>query len=303
MTVGTDYRKTDQKVSNNDMDNAKYKNIWCVVKSVSVREMPKSDSKELGRIKFGKQAVTAIDGIGEVNGRIKVTFRDSTNDNKKKPTITGWALTKAFTEDHFEDYAKLYFDNKTGRKLPVADRYRGKAVGCILPGEQVAMIARFGEWCLTSRGWTKFKWLTKNRDIFDSDGLIYVFYGVLEQAVKDYKGSVQRIKQHKFSDPDEFCQLVEQIEGIRKWFTSNMYKMIFDSVPGKERLQDIDNEILVDAKWLNNQHRMKEEIRGKQCLEKEEKKQEKHRRYRKKKQKIMAKERMLLYLSATPDSK
>lgn len=233
--------------------------LWCIAKSAAIREEPCSDSPELGRVKFGRQVSVNIEKYEVINGRIKCTYRDS-QFNGRKPTITGWVLLKALTNKRIEDYSCLYFNNLTGKRLPVMNRMSGEVTGHILPGEQVVVAAKVGDMCVTNKGWTRFEWLTKDREIFDHEGISILLYGVLEWAVKDYKSILRQIKMYKYKDRTEFIELMDELENIILLFISDEYAMMFDSVPGRERLDDMNAEIGVDKKWLKDKFRIRDSI-------------------------------------------
>ena len=233
--------------------------LWCIAKSAAIREEPCSDSPELGRVKFGRQVSVNIEKYEVINGRIKCTYRDS-QFNGRKPTITGWVLLKALTNKRIEDYSCLYFNNLTGKRLPVMNRMSGEVTGHIMPGEQVVVAAKVGDMCATNKGWTRFEWLTKDCEIFDHEGISVLLYGVLEWAVKDYKSILRQIKMYKYKDRTEFIELMDELENIILWFISDEYAMMFDSVPGRERLDDMNAEIGVDKKWLKDKFRIRDSI-------------------------------------------
>ena len=233
--------------------------LWCIAKSAAIREEPCSDSPELGRVKFGRQVSVNIENYEVINGRIKCTYRDS-QFNGRKPTITGWVLLKALTNKRIDDYSCLYFNNLTGKRLPVMNRMSGEVTGNIMPGEQVVVAAKVGDMCVTNKGWTRFEWLTKDREIFDHEGISVLLYGVLEWAVKDYKSILRQIKMYKYKDRTEFIELMDELENIILWFISDEYAMMFDSVPGRERLDDMNAEIGVDKKWLKDKFRIRDSI-------------------------------------------
>lgn len=242
-------------------EKKKTRPLWCITKSVSIRKnpFPEDDNPVIGRVVFGKQVTAYGENLEVVNGRVKITLRDAANIEKKKPSVTGWALLRGFTSERVEDFAGLYHRNLTGKKIPSARNYRGTADRFISPGERVAVYAKVGEWALTSKGWTKHKWLTKDRDI-DLESIPELYYAVLEQAVHDYKNCVTRIKKHKHHGPEEFCSLVWEINDITKFFVSPEYGLLNDSVPGQERLADLNEELMVDEKWLNDKRRMAREL-------------------------------------------
>lgn len=245
----------------NEMTKEKTIRLWCIAGKAVVRKDPDPDSEQIGTVLFGK-SVKLNENSRAVNGRIEIQYQVGKED-KKQETITGWVNPAAFTRTEVEDYAKLYFQNKTGKRVPVAKRFHGNAEGFVNPNETVEMIAKVGAWCLTSRGWSKFKWFTKVRDIIDAEEMTTLIYGILARAVEDYRITVRRLKQHKHKGVDDFRQLMWQLDDLTEWFQSAEYNIMFDSVPGRERLNDLNEELMVDEKWLKEKHRVLEAIKDK----------------------------------------
>lgn len=234
------------------------KRIWCIVKRVPVREHPDKDSKEIGSIEFGNVVNTPVKPE-TVNGRIKVFYRINSKDGKKQ-TVTGWASLKAFTGVPVEDYSHLYYVNKTGKRVPVAMKYKGEVAGYVAPEEIVSMTARVGDWCLTNKGWSKWKWFTKHRDIIDQTRINTLCYAVIARASDDYRSCVKKLKKRKYKNGEEFCNLVWQMDDITKWFKSKEYAVMFDIVPGQKCLDILHSELMIDDKWLDERHRVLDSI-------------------------------------------
>lgn len=276
----------------------RHKTVWCIFKRVTIREEPDNISEIIGYVKFGK-SVTVDMAVMPVKGRMYVSFADYNNDNQKTTLKHGWVPVKAFVEQEVEDYARLNFDNLTGKKLPTTWKYEGATEGYILPGERVQVLAKVGNWCLTNKGWTIFHWLTKNREIW-VDSIPDLYFSVLERTVKDYKGSVMKLKAHKYENGDDFCQIVDLLEDSALWLLDPECAGLVDTKSTSERFDDINEELVIDGKWLKNNLRMRDEIREQQC---EEKKNREKARKQKNQERYRAKKRMLAYLSATPVSR
>lgn len=229
--------------------------LYCVVKRAAVRELPDNESRIIRYITFGENVLTNC--LTPVNGKIEVEFhiRDKNGEN-----ITGWVPLKAFTKYQVMDYGKLSFTNLTGKRLPVSNKYHGEKIGVIYPNEIVSVIARVHDWCLTNRGWTMFGWLTKDRDIFEQAEIDTLLYGVMEWAVKDYRKIVKKIRTVKYKNKTEFCEMMQELENIILWFISDEYSMMFNSVPGSERLDGLNEELGIDKKWLKEKFCIRDAI-------------------------------------------
>jgi hypothetical protein len=233
-----------------------------VVKRAVIRKTPDSDSEVVGEIPFGKFVYITKDDCMIVNGKINVHFiRGKKKNTKTNNYVYGWMNIKAITNHIVKDYAGLFFTNNTGKNVPVADKYQGEAKRYILPGDKIAMVAKVGDWCLTSKGWSKFEWFTKCRDIFDNVALITLSYEIMKYAVTDYKTLVCKIKIGKYSDAKDYYEKVTEIERIVKFFRSTYYNVMFDAVPGEERLNDLNEELGIDQKWIDEKFRIKKEIK------------------------------------------
>ena len=226
--------------------------MYCVVKKAYMFETPEKGSKVVGEIEFGKRVSVSMKKE-IVNGRIRATYREI-DSRKTKLSYSGWVAVRALTKTRIEDYANLYFSNRTGKRVPVTYRFHGKTDSYIEPGDYVTMIAKVGDWCLTSKGWTMFNWLTKERDIVDASHLQLLLYGILARAAEDYRLIVKKIQQGKYADIDEFCSLVWRFDELCKWFRSQQYAEMFDPVSGKSRLAYLNSELGIDKAWIRKQH-------------------------------------------------
>lgn len=243
--------------------NSNDKVMYCVVKRATIRKSFENDSEVVGEITFGKQVFVKRNEIIIVNGKIFIYFYTGANGGFSSEYNHGWVNFRAVTFETLKDYAGLFFTNETGKRIPVADRYQGDVKRYIMPGEQISMIAKVGDWCLTSKGWSKFEWFTKCRDILNSEALTTLCYEILKCAVDDYRTYVTKIKRGKYRDSKDFCEKVTEIEKIEKFFKSNYYKVMFDAIPGEERLKDLNEELLIDQKWIDEKKRIKEQIKKK----------------------------------------
>ena len=145
-------------------------------------------------------------------------------------------------------------------KRQVFDEAIREVIGRIAPGERIAVIARVGDWCLTAKGWTLFKWLTKERDVFDSKALRDVYGAALSQAAKDYCRCIRHLRRLKKGDEDRFHDLMYQLDILVGWFLSDDYLAVFDTVPGNERLDKMNEQLGVDKDWLRELCRIYEEM-------------------------------------------
>lgn len=224
---------------------------YIIVKSAVIRQKPDNESDEVCTVSFG-QSVNLLP-VSPKGSWLLVEYKK--NDGKHRKTFKGWILRKALIKTKIEDYARLTFRICTGRRVPISMRYNDPAVYKYLKiNEEVEMIARVGEWCLTNKGWTRFIWFEKETDVFDQEAIDYLFYSVLEQAVKDYRTAVNKLKQ-RFLDDESFIRAVLMIDDVTSWFLSDEYNLFFDGVPGKERLNDLNIDIGIDSAWLKDKHR------------------------------------------------
>ena len=228
--------------------------LWCIVKAAKMLDAP--DGMEMTVIPFGRSVVTNS-SVKPVNGMIRVTYYDPGIATKDvNPTVTGWVNENGFTDEPVEDYAKLYYRNFMGKRVPVSMRFHGKRDGWIQPGERVAMIARVGDWCLTSRGWSKWDWFEKCR-LGDPEDYANLAYAVLKQAVYDYEHAIERLKKKKYRGRESFLRIMWEIDKIEQFFTGRYFSKMYGDLNGKERLKDLKRELKVDDAWLK---RMKKEM-------------------------------------------
>lgn len=221
--------------------------LWCIVKKAPVRQSPNGRSGIIAWLKFGQRVVKQHKPM--TNGYVKVEYR--TNIGAKKIYFTGWVSVKALTRNEVEDFGLLYFDNTTGMRIPVRNRYyNGDITGFIEPMESVVVLAKAGSVCLTNRGWTRFKWLTKSRYIFDQTVIDSVLYATLSWAVKDYRTAVKRLQKKRYRNMREFCNTVDDIDEIGVFFLEKGNAMNIDKVPGEERFAMLNAELGIDKEWL-----------------------------------------------------
>ena len=234
--------------------------MWCVVKSAPVRTAPRLDADIVGTLRF-KQLVYIHFSRQTTNGMIEC---DSIVQNHKPNyRIIGWVPIKGLCKDRIEDYAGLYYQNLTGKRVPCTLNYYSRDVYTwILPGDVVQVIAVTGNWFLTEKGWTRAKWLTKCRDIFDQECMDTLIYNVLAQAVKDYCNAVRKIKQKKYGSDDGFVTCMSYISNVEHWFLSKTYREMFDPVPGDERLRDLMQKMEIDKEWMREQRLKAERIKA-----------------------------------------
>jgi len=241
--------------------------MWCVVKRAAVKEAPDVGSNTAFYLPFGK-AVFIFKKIK--NGMIRILVNVEDKNGGKGIEKTGWISPAALTRYKVVDYARLKYINKTGKIIPTTLRYNGKVAGKIMPGEHVTMIAKVGKLCLTSRGWTKFEWLTKEHYISDQEALETLCYGILARAVQDYRICVKRLQAHRYKDDHKYRELLAELRNISAWFQSDEYKLMFDAVPGAERLKRLNESLGVDEAWLDEMFRdrmSRPRIRTKEMME------------------------------------
>lgn len=222
--------------------------VWCVVKRAIIKENPDPDSKTAFTVPFGK-AVLIFKKVAD-NGMIRVCVKFEDKMTNRVNKMVGWCVPSAFTEYEVKDMSRLRYNNDTGKILPTALRFMGKSEGKILPGEQVSVIAKAGPYCLTSKGWTRFEWLSKDRTIYDQDALDTLCYSILIRAVQDYRICVRRLKQRRYKNERKHRELLSELKSISNWFLSDDYKLMFDAIPGDERLKHLNESLGVDEDWL-----------------------------------------------------
>ena len=226
---------------------------WCIVKSAKVRELPDRGSNLVAVLPF--MHVVHLTGTPAVNGFVNVLFYGHHNRMK-----SGWIPKRALTMTMVQDMSGLYFRNLTGRTLPARIRFYGENDSEIAPWETVAVYALCGERCLTNRGWTLYKWLTKDREIYNQAGIDRLYYGVLAWAAKDYRSIITRIKQHRFRSQIEFYDLMFELSKIMEWFLGDEYMIMFDNVSGEERLDGMNRDLGIDRAWLKERFRIYDTI-------------------------------------------
>jgi hypothetical protein len=233
----------------NQNDEMKSLTMWCICKEAAVYDY---DMNQTDSICFGKQTWR----LGIKDGMVQILY----TNNQGKGKLQGWVNAKALSSIKPVNYAMLRYQNSTGKRIPVARRYKGKAEGWILPGEEVAVRAVVGEWCITNKGWTLFKWLKKCRGDFFDDNAQDVLMAVLLQAVKDYQMAVNRLKMGKCCCVEDYCKTFGTIDEITRWFNGHQYGLYYND-DGKEKLQWLNENLGVDKKWFKDKRRVYEEIK------------------------------------------
>lgn len=224
--------------------------LWCITKSAVIRKEPNPDGEIIDRCLFGQ--VFYWDNKPTTNGFISVRYLKTKAPNERY--TQGWVYQKALTEYKVEDYACLYFQNETGKILPTYDKHTcQQKLSTIAPGEIVMVKARVGGLALTTKGWTGWDWLTKRRYIIDQQAIDDVMMSALAQAVKDYRHIVKYLKEHRYNSIVSFVGLVNQLENICIFFLDKGNFLYCDSVPGKDRLNDLNEELGIDMEWVLRQ--------------------------------------------------
>lgn len=224
---------------------------WCIVKKATVRD---DYGVVIDHFHFGKQAWQ----IGEDENRLQVLFSGSDGKGKQR----GWVLKQAMTNVPVKDYASLLYYNVTGKNIPISMRYKGDEDGRIKPSEIVAVKAVVGEWCLTSKGWTLFKWLKKYAGEFLDENINALASAMLLQAAKEYRIAIGKLRTGKCRDAESYGKAFGRIDEISRWFTGKQYELMF-GYDGKDKLQWLNENLGVDEKWLKEKRRVYEEISAK----------------------------------------
>ncbi|MBQ1789799.1 MAG: hypothetical protein II008_06465 [Oscillospiraceae bacterium] len=253
------------------MDKDEKRFMYVVAKSVTMTDKPDGEKKPLCKIPFGAAVTYLRRNKGTENGRVKVTYSyaEGSRKNRKKVTVSGWVPAIGLSENKIEDYAKLTYYNATGKKIPMFNRYKGEIIGYLPPLGQVDVIAKVGHWGLTTKGWTYGKWLRRYKDIAYEEDAKTAMLAVLSWAVNDYRRYVRILREKKYMRHDfrhaqsEFLGVMQEIDVIREWFSSEGYSMFFDSISGSERLEMLDKEVGVNDNWWIEQERIRKQIRAK----------------------------------------
>lgn len=223
---------------------------WVICKSAKVFD---DYGNVIDTLPFGKQTWK----IDQKDNMIQILFAST----DKKGKLRGWIHQRALCPVRPVDYAMLRYENKTGKRIPASSRYKGQAERWILPGEQVAIRAVVGNWCITNKGWTLFEWLRKcPGDCFDED-LHELLMAVLLQAVKDYQVAINKLRTGKCHSVDDYSRTFGRIDELTRWFTGKQYSLYFED-DGKEKLQWLNESLGVDKKWMKDKRRVYEELRS-----------------------------------------
>ena len=225
------------------MGNEKPVYVYCVVKSAALR---KKDGSFVCSIPFSNQ-FRVLNDLG--NGRL---FGEAYKQyGKGYSKYRGIVNAAGFTRHKVVDMAYLRYRNITGRRIPVALRYKGNAFGWIEKDDVVNAIAFVNGWMLTGKGWTKADWLQKERDIGDFESMKTLVYAVITQTVKDYTWIIRKLQTGIRYSPGELSDTISEMRKIRKWFYTGDYLKIFeDNMTGKQRLECLDKELGVTEEWI-----------------------------------------------------
>lgn len=219
------------------------KNVYCIVKSATMR---KKDGSFVCSIPFGSpfRMLSKIDG-GFLYGEVYIAGK---HGNIK---YRGFVNASGFSKNRVIDMSYLYYRNNTGQRIPVTMRYKGTASGWIEANEQIHVLAKVDDWVLTGKGWTKEKWLTKVRTIFDYESMKNLAYAVITQTVKDYYAIVRGLKANIRYYSRDYTDTIAEMRLIREWFKEGNYmKIIDDPYSGEERLEMLDKELGVTKEWV-----------------------------------------------------
>ena len=217
---------------------------WVAVKSAKVRG---NNGEVIDVLPFRKQC-------WEIDQKGNRTEIDYVGEDKKKHT--GWILNVALTDKPMDDYALLFYENKTGKRVPVSYRIRGDVDGYLSIDEIVNVIVVTGDWCLTNRGWTLFKYLTKRDGEFFEENAKDLFTSILLQAVKDYQIAINRLRTGKCRDREDFRRTFNVIEEITRFFNETEIR--------KSKFEKLNENLGVDKKWLKEKKRIYEAIIAKE---------------------------------------
>ena len=217
--------------------------VYCVVKNAHLR---KKNGEIVCSIPFSNQFKVLHDsGDGRLYGE---AYKPKSRGYIK---YRGFVNASGFSRHRVYNMANLRYRNITGRRIPVAKRYKGEPSGWIQEGEIINAVACVNGWILTGKGWTKADWLQKCRDIGDFESMKTLVYAVITQAVKDYTRIIRRLQNGNNYVPREFSDATTEMRMIRKWFHDGDYLKIFeDNMTGEERLQCLDKELGVTEEWV-----------------------------------------------------
>ena len=230
-----------------EMRESKPKVVFCVAKSVSLRN---EEGEVVHSLTFGAPFKVLEQTDGKYYGETIRTDYNGRNGPYLK--YRGWAPIVGFSRNKVKDMANLIFMNKTGKRVPVAMRYKGSnQTGWIKPSECVQVAAVVGEWMLTEKGWTKSEWLKKVRDVDDAESIRTLVYAVILQTVKDYQHIIHRLQMGQRFAKGEIKDALTELRLIREWFRNGDYlKIVNDDLTGLERLKMIDDELGVSEQWV-----------------------------------------------------
>lgn len=220
---------------------------WCVAKTATVRN---DDGEAIEKLHFAMPVWVMDEGAA----RSYVSYVDG------KHRKNGWVVNAALAEHPVRDYAGLFYENKTGKTIPVYNRFRGVKVGTLPKNSVVSVLAVCGAWCLTNKGWTMFRFLKKQIGDFFHENANSLFIAIMIQAAKDYQNAIKKIRTGKCYYPEDYAREFGVIDEVTRYFTGKSYEMYFGNDDGKEKLRWLNENLGVDDKWLKEKRRIYEEL-------------------------------------------
>lgn len=220
----------------------KPKYVYCVVKSAVLR---KKNGEFICSIPFFDR-IRIMNDMG--NGRLYVEVYKPNGNGYAK--YRGFVNSSGFTRHKIINMSGLLYRNITRHEIPTAVRYKGHEDGHIEADDVVSVIASVNGWMLTNKGWTKAKWLKKQKIVEEPEIIKDLLCEVITLAVSDYKRIIGFIKKGKESTR-EFNDLRAEIRIIRKMLIEGDYnRAISDSATGYDRLMMLDRELGVTDQWI-----------------------------------------------------
>lgn len=228
---------------------------WCIVKSVTVKTI---NGLEICKLPFGTQLLV-LHSEDE---------RDNLEVYSNRFHGAGYVPIASLSFDPIVDMARLPFYNSRPYAVPVSMRFNGHRTGMIKPDEVVSVIVATGEWYLTSKGWTKAKWLKKKVDI-DQGTMRDIALAVVHRTVNDYRIVINKLRGGKYRGADEYIDLVNEMDLLRDWFTNGSYKvMLTDRITGEERLEMIDKSMEITDNWIKTHHAKRDALISRKSVNK-----------------------------------
>lgn len=243
--------------------------FYVVSKYAIMRQKPEKGSPILAKVPFG----TCVRSFArKLEGNVRVSYREC---HRAGSFYTGYVSAKALSPHPVEDYGNLYYYNTTDIDLPCVHKYKSeKIIGYIKPGEHVTVRAKVGDWCVTSKGWTMFAGLSKDREIFDMAGINNLLYAILCQAAHDYCKYIKWLKTRRYKTLDEYCDICNELEKVIIWFKGRKRVMKSDYVTVRERMDDLNEKMGVDQKWIKRKLKARDYLYdGDFCKKKKDRKE------------------------------